>query len=97
VKTRSSNEKHQLMLFGEFVPDGIGGFRLVPRRPRLEVPTVEAAKILGVSRSAIHVILNTPGGQKWLKWRYSTPRKGKILFEVDSLYAYLEASKDFGK
>lgn len=75
---------------------GDGSYRLMPRKPRVEVEeisTVQACKILGISRGTIWYDRNTPLGQKILRWRFTGPGQGRIVWELPSVLAYKEALK----
>lgn len=89
-----------MILFADVVPAGGGEFRIIPRKPSAiveEVGTNKAARILGYkARSSIHEeVLNHPKAHL-LRWRY-TPGGGKILFELPSLLAFKEATRNEGK
>lgn len=79
----------QLLLFATVVPDGAGGYRIHPGKPRREMTTREAAKVLGVARSTMWELRNHPEAGKILKWRFTTPARRRVLFETDSVFAYL--------
>ena len=84
----------QTLLTASVVSDGSGGFRVIPNKPKLEIPSVEAARMLNVCRSSMSNIIDRPLGQKHLRWRWLTEGKGKRVFDVDSVIAYREALKD---
>ncbi|HTD67118.1 MAG TPA: hypothetical protein VK846_11375 [Candidatus Limnocylindria bacterium] len=73
--------------------DGSGGFRVTPEKPLEEIPSAVAAKLLSMSRGNLCLVVNSTLGQKHLRWRWLTPRKGKRLFERESVVAYREAVK----
>lgn len=83
----------QMMLWADVVPSGNGSFVVVPRRPESEINTRKAAEILGVCRAQMWYLRNQPLGQKLLRWRFISERKGKILWELQSVLAYKEATK----
>ncbi len=84
----------QILLFATDVARQVDGrIVLTPRRPAApEIPTVEAARILGVSRAQMWYIRNTPLGQRHLRWRFISDKKGKILWDTSSVLAYREAT-----
>lgn len=93
-----------LILFADAYPDGNGGFLVKPRAPRSlvirangkqfvqEIGSIDACKVLGISRASIHDLVNDdPEGRRRIKWRFNTGRKGgKRLFEVQSLLDFIE-------
>ncbi len=84
----------QTLLTATIVSDGSGGFRVIPNKPKQEIPSIEAARMLNVSRGSMSNIIDRPLGQKHLRWRWLTEGKGKRVFDVDSVIAYREALKD---
>lgn len=55
---------------------------------------MEAAKILGVSRASLSNLLVHRRAQQIIKWRWTTERQGKRLFETWSLLEYLQATRE---
>lgn len=84
----------QTLLTAAVLSDGNGGFRIVPGRPVQEIPSREAAKILSICRGSLSLTINTTLGQKHLRWRWLTQRKGKRVFDLASVVAYREALKE---
>lgn len=75
-------------------PRGDGTFIVSPGKPSArEIPTREAARILGVCRAQIWYIRNQTLGRKLLRWRFTSELKGKILWELDSVIAYRDATR----
>lgn len=83
----------QLLLFADVLPNGQGGFTVRPVKPQQEIRTVDAAKLLGVSRAQMWYLRNQPLGQRILRWRFISEKKGKILWDLDSVLAYKEATR----
>lgn len=86
----------QLLLWADILPNGNGGFTVVPQKPVQtvqEIGTTRAAQLLGVCRAQMWYIRNQPLGQKLLKWRFTSEGKGKIAWELPSVLAYKEATK----
>lgn len=83
----------QLLLFADVLPNGSGGFTVRPRKPLQEIGTTEAAHMLGVCRSTMWELRNDATAGKYLKWRFTTPSQRKVLFELDSVVAYLEYTR----
>lgn len=95
-----------LILFADAYPDGNGGFQIIPRPPRSlvmskrggqlvqEVGSIDACKILGIGRACIHSLINDdPVGKRMIKYRFTSKRRGKRVFDVASLLAYREWTK----
>jgi hypothetical protein len=82
------------ILFAEIRPTPEGGYIIKPRKPVREIGTKEALGILNVSRASFWYLLNSPTGQKTLRWRWLSERQGKRLFELDSVLEYLAATRD---
>lgn len=83
-----------MMLFADVVPNGSGGFAVIPRKPLQEVTAKEAARILGVAHSHMSNIVNMPKAQKILVWRWSSEAQGKRLFDLQSVLAYRALLQD---
>jgi hypothetical protein len=85
----------QLLLFGEVLPDGTGGFVVKPRKPLPEVTTKEAARILGVSRAQMWYLRNHhPRAMQILRFRFSSERRGRVLWDVDSLHQFRQMTRE---
>ena len=84
----------QMVLWADVVPNGNGGFTVVPRKPLREIDSAQAAQILGIHRSSLSHIVNQPRAQEILRWRWSSEKRGKRLFEYESVIEYREATKD---
>lgn len=80
-------------MLAEVVSLGGGSFKLAPRIAR-EITGVQAARILGMSRSTLSLHVYEPLGKKLLKWRWLTAKHSKRLFDLDSVMAYREALCD---
>jgi hypothetical protein len=82
----------QLLLFADVVPNGNGGFVVQPRKPLgPEITTKQAARILGVCRAQMWYLRNChPQAQKILKWRFTSEKAGKILWDAASVQRYRE-------
>jgi hypothetical protein len=83
----------QTLLTATVTSDGAGGFRVVPAKPVQEIGSAEAARLLSMSRGSLSLTVDTALGQKHLRWRWLTPKKGKRLFELASVVEYREALK----
>jgi hypothetical protein len=83
----------QTLLFADVARQGDGRFLVTARKPASEVSTAEAARLLGVCRATMWYIRNTALGQQHLRWRFITSKKGKILWETDSVIAYRAATQ----
>lgn len=92
---KQTDHPAQILLFAtEVVRQGDGRFVVTPRKPAgPEIPTREAARILGVSRAQMWYIRNTPLGQRHLRWRFISDKRGKILWDSASLLAYKVATE----
>ncbi|MES2219370.1 MAG: hypothetical protein V4587_00200 [Acidobacteriota bacterium] len=90
----SKDHPGQILMFGDVLADGLGGFRIVPKKPTREICAREAEKVLGLGNGSFSYIVNTALGQKHLKWRRLSDRpRSKFLVEYESVIAYLEATK----
>lgn len=92
--TNAAPVTRQTFLTATVTSDGAGGYRIVPGKPVHEIPSREVAKLLGMSRGNLSLVVNSPLGQKHLRWRWLTERKGKRVFELASVAAYRDALKD---
>lgn len=94
MKHKIENDPQQTMLFADFVSNGSGGFTVVPKKPAMEIDSNEAARVIGCARSTLNTMINSRKGQMHLKWRWMTERKGKRLFELESVIAYRNAMRE---
>ena len=76
------------------LPSGDGGFVIKPGKPVGECPSRQAAAILGISRSSLSPLVNQPLAAKIIRWRWTSPRQGKRMFDMGSLQRYREATRD---
>lgn len=83
----------QIPVLASVLPDGNGGFIVKPQKPTTEITTEQARRILGVCRAQMWYLRNQKMGQKILKWRFTSEKKGKILWDAASVLAYKEATK----
>jgi hypothetical protein len=90
---RRQDSPDQMLMFAEVLPNGSGGFTIVPKKPVAEISSAQAARMLQVCRTSLSNIVNQPLGQKHLRWRWTSERKGKRVFELESVLAYKEALK----
>lgn len=81
----------ETILLADILPNGSGGFAVKAAQPALEVSSATAAKILGVSRSSVGIIIKSPLASRVIKWRWLSPKHGKRLFNTASLVAYRQA------
>jgi hypothetical protein len=93
MKRKVQDDPSQTMLFADVFQNG-NGFTIVPRKPTTEIDSNQAATVLGCARSTLNTLINSQKGQKYLRWRWMTERKGKRLFELDSVLAYREALRE---
>lgn len=95
-----------LILFADAYRDPSGGYTVKPRAPRSlvmtqksgrwiqEIGTIDACRILNVNRATIHTLINKdPDARRLIKWRFTSKGRGKRVFEVGSLLAYVEWTK----
>jgi len=87
------NKPATIPVMADILPNGDGSFVVKPRKPEGEITTVQAAKILGVCRAQMWYLRNQPLGQRILKWRFISEKRGKILWDAASVVAYREATK----
>jgi hypothetical protein len=73
---------------------GDGSFVVKAGKPAAECDSMEAARILGMARSSVANLLNHPTALRYVRWRWTSPARGKRLFEVASLYEYIRATRD---
>jgi len=93
MATRRQHDPKQILLFEDVVKNG-DTFSVIPRKPLQEIDAAEAAKLLNVCRTSLSLIVDSPLGQKYLRWRWLTDRQGKRVYELDSVIAYREATKN---
>lgn len=74
----------------DFVLQGDGSYRAVPRKPRDKVTVREAARLANYSLGAVYRLYNAG----FIKGERQSPRR--ILIGVESLQAHLEAVRDPG-
>jgi hypothetical protein len=84
----------QTLLLTDAVPNGLGGFSLKPKRPLREIDSKTTALILGISRSSLTNLVNQKLAKKILVWRWTSPARGKRVFELGSVVEYRKASLD---
>ena len=72
----------------DLVPVGDGSFRAVPHKPKNRVPPREAARMASCSLTTIYRLLRAG----FVVCERPSPRK--ILVDVDSLRAHVEAQSD---
>lgn len=70
------------------------GYAVKPKKPVAEIGAAEAARILHVHRSQISNLVNYPLARKLLKWRWTSERQGKRVFDLQSVLAYRRALED---
>lgn len=82
-------------------PQGDGSFVVRPGKPIVGehwVGTAAAQKILGLaSRGSMHALRNSIEACKIIRWKYTTPAKGKVFYEVNSLWDYRRKTEGIGK
>lgn len=93
-KRGGKNDPGQMLLFADVVSNGNGGFTVTPKKPLMEIEARQVAKILGLSQRQVANIVNHPEGGRILRWRWSSEKQGKRLFEYESVMEYREATKD---
>ncbi len=96
MKRRAPDDPAQILMFGEMLPDGAGGFRVRATRLCHEVGPKAAARMLGISQRYLSQLVDQPLAQKHLRWRWISEKKGKRLFEVEGIVAYVAATKEIG-
>lgn len=93
TRKKLSDDPAQILLFADVVKVG-DTFSIIPRKPLHEISSRKAAEMLNVCRGSLSLIVNSELGQKHLRWRWLTEKRGKRVFELDSVIAYREATKD---
>lgn len=93
LRGKRADDPAQILLFADVVKCG-DQFSVIPRKPLHEISSKKAAEILNVCRGSLSLIVNSKLGQKHLRWRWLTEKKGKRVFELDSVIEYREATKD---
>jgi hypothetical protein len=91
---KAFNDPAQTLLFADVTANGLGGFTITPRKPVNEITSKQAAKILSVSRANLNYMLDQPQAQRILRWRWLSEKKGKRVFELESVIAYRDATRD---
>lgn len=102
-----SQKRGRMLLVADVIPNGIGQYIVTPRPPKgiqvgadgltQWVPTVVARKILGLGAAMMWHIRQEALGKKHLRWRFISQSKRKILWDVESLFAYKAALQEIGK
>jgi hypothetical protein len=92
VKRSASSDPRQVLMFGEVMSNGLGGFTVIPKKPVAEVGTKAAARMLGMNKATLNRLVDDPEAAKLLKWRWISEKRGKRLWDVESLRAYREAT-----
>ncbi len=82
------------MLFAQVLPNGNGGYTVIPKKPLREVSAAGAARILGCSRAHVANLVNHPAASSILRWRWTSEKHGKRLFDLDSVLEYRAATRD---
>jgi hypothetical protein len=97
-KKSSVQDSRQILMFGEVISNGLGGYTVIPKKPVAEVDSKAAAKMLGVSMTTLHSLVNDREASKILRWRWISEKRGKRLWDAESLRAYREATtnSEFG-
>ena len=72
----------------DFLPLGDGTFKAVPRKPVQVASISTAVKLTGLARQTLWRLYRT----KFIKGTQPSPKK--ILIDMASLYAHIEATKD---
>lgn len=64
-----------------------------------EVTAMEAASLLGISRSTLNNLLSHSRAGKMIQWRWTSEQKGKRLFNLASIRDFRRATSDpeFGR
>jgi hypothetical protein len=94
MKRAGSNDPRQVLMFGEVMSNGLGGFTVIPKKPVAEVDSNAAAKMLGVSKTTLHSLVDDREAAGILRWRWISEKRGKRLWDVESLRAYREATSN---
>jgi hypothetical protein len=94
VKKSASSDPRQILMFGEMLSNGLGGFTVIAKKPMVEVDSNAAAKMLGVSKTTLHSLVDDKEAARVLKWRWATEKRGKRLWDVESLQAYRKATEN---
>lgn len=105
--TSAPTKQRTMVLIADVIPNGTGQYIVTPRPPKgiqvgadgltQWIPTWVASKILGLGRAMMWHIRQETLGTKHLKWRYISAAKGKILWDVESVFAYKAALEELGK
>ena len=93
ARKKKSDDPAQILLFADVVSNGVGGFNVIPRKPLHEISSKKAAELLNVCRGSLSLIVESKLGQKHLRWRWLTEKRGKRVFEFESVIEYRDATK----
>ncbi len=77
-----------LMASCDFVPQGDGSYRAIPRKPQAKVTVREAARLANYTKGTIYRLYRA----EFIRGERHSPRR--ILIDVASLRAHLEAVRD---
>jgi hypothetical protein len=99
MNKKTFNDPAYTYLFADVLPNGSGGFIIAPRKPTREITSTQAAKMLNLSRSTLGNIVNFSKAHRLLRWRWTSEKMGKRIFELESVLRYREATRDseFGR
>jgi hypothetical protein len=91
---KAEDPRQMVLLVGDLIPNG-NGYAVVPRKLQpQEISSADAARLLKVCRSSLSTIINTQLGQEHLRWRWISEKKGKRVFELESVVAYKQAMQE---
>ena len=85
---QSAGPKPPLLTACDFIPQGDGSYRAVPRKPRDKVPAKEAAQMANYPLTSIYRLYRAG----FITGERNSPRR--ILINVASLQAHLDAVRD---
>lgn len=94
MNKKTFNDPAYTFLFADVLPNGSGGFIIAPRKPTREISSMQAAKMLNLSRSTLGNIVNFKRAHQILRWRWTSEKMGKRIFELESVLRYREATRD---
>jgi hypothetical protein len=94
MKRAASSDPRQVLMFGEVMSNGLGGFTVIPKKPVAEVDTKAAARMLGMNKATLNRLVDDPEAARILKWRWISEKRSKRLWDVDSLLAFRKATMD---
>lgn len=105
--TPPAQKRGTMILVADVIPNGGGQYIVTPRPPKgiqvgadgltQWIPTEVARKILGLGRAMMWYVRQEELGKKHLRWRFISQSKRKILWDVESLFAYKAALQEIGK